>query len=481
MDYKEFSQKVKAKYPQYQDMDDLDLARRMVGKYPDQYSDVVFPDESQQQKPKRDRTFAEGFVQNVQNPFSQIARTVPPQFGGGLGILDAAMQPAANLFQAAGKVGTSVAENNPIGAVEGATRAASTLASAPFLPAIVGTGAVTSQLPESAQKVIGAPFNPAKTIGGENDINATIDNLIQGAASGVGLYKGIQSPTAFKGKRMKLAEKNILRSAPPKGEVNFNIQDDIKTFSPYLKEEAKKGFERGGQINRQTDVKINKSLNDFYNKYIQPQIDRAVNQDAEISLSSAKQKMQQTISAVDEVFEPNKKSAVEATIGRIPDKMTLKQANDWIKDLNAKTKKYENADAATQAQMVASNPALEAQISFKRALRDAIVDELENYGEFNTKQLRETYGSGARLRDLVHNNVLPAENQARQKILQYGGRATQSGIIENSLARLLGNTKEGEMRRGITRIGRYAENPPRPQVPNAELLNILFRNRLGGE
>lgn len=41
MDYKEFSSKIKAKYPQYNDMADDELARRMVEKYPE-YKDVTF-------------------------------------------------------------------------------------------------------------------------------------------------------------------------------------------------------------------------------------------------------------------------------------------------------------------------------------------------------------------------------------------------------------------------------------------------------
>jgi hypothetical protein len=47
MNYKEFSAKIKTKYPQYSDMDDADLANKMIAKYP-QYSDVTFDDIGQQ-------------------------------------------------------------------------------------------------------------------------------------------------------------------------------------------------------------------------------------------------------------------------------------------------------------------------------------------------------------------------------------------------------------------------------------------------
>jgi hypothetical protein len=45
MDYKEFAKRIKNKYPEYNDLEDLDLAKRVVKKYPE-YSDVTFPETS---------------------------------------------------------------------------------------------------------------------------------------------------------------------------------------------------------------------------------------------------------------------------------------------------------------------------------------------------------------------------------------------------------------------------------------------------
>ena len=45
MDYKEFSVRIKKKYPDYNDMDDLELAKKMVAKFPEDYSDIIFPEE----------------------------------------------------------------------------------------------------------------------------------------------------------------------------------------------------------------------------------------------------------------------------------------------------------------------------------------------------------------------------------------------------------------------------------------------------
>lgn len=42
MNYNEFAQRIKTKYPEYNDMDNRELAQKMVAKYPKEYSDVSF-------------------------------------------------------------------------------------------------------------------------------------------------------------------------------------------------------------------------------------------------------------------------------------------------------------------------------------------------------------------------------------------------------------------------------------------------------
>lgn len=51
MNYNEFSEKIKAKYPQYKDMDNKELAQKMVAKYP-QYGDITFNDVEQPKESK---------------------------------------------------------------------------------------------------------------------------------------------------------------------------------------------------------------------------------------------------------------------------------------------------------------------------------------------------------------------------------------------------------------------------------------------
>lgn len=40
LNYQQFSQQIKAKYPQYQNMDDMTLAQKMVQKYPEYQKQV---------------------------------------------------------------------------------------------------------------------------------------------------------------------------------------------------------------------------------------------------------------------------------------------------------------------------------------------------------------------------------------------------------------------------------------------------------
>ena len=52
MNYKQFSQNIKNKYPQYQDIDDLELANKMIAKYPQYQEQVEFDDVIEQAQPE---------------------------------------------------------------------------------------------------------------------------------------------------------------------------------------------------------------------------------------------------------------------------------------------------------------------------------------------------------------------------------------------------------------------------------------------
>lgn len=94
MNYQEFAAKVKAKYPEYADMDDRELTDRVIKKYPEYKSQVTF--ETQQPAPSDKgalRTAAESFVNSPALPIA-----------GGVvgGVLGAPLGPGAMITAGAG-------------------------------------------------------------------------------------------------------------------------------------------------------------------------------------------------------------------------------------------------------------------------------------------------------------------------------------------------------------------------------------------
>jgi hypothetical protein len=72
MNYTEFSKKIKTKYPQYADMDDYELAQKMVAKYPKQYNDVTF--DKVENKKGIDLT-PSGLMNTATNALYSVAKT----------------------------------------------------------------------------------------------------------------------------------------------------------------------------------------------------------------------------------------------------------------------------------------------------------------------------------------------------------------------------------------------------------------------
>lgn len=83
MNYNEFSEKIKAKYPQYKDMENRELAQKMVAKYP-QYGDITFDDVEQPKQSKGFDLTPSGMTRRL------AAATVAPFYGAktGQGIID---------------------------------------------------------------------------------------------------------------------------------------------------------------------------------------------------------------------------------------------------------------------------------------------------------------------------------------------------------------------------------------------------------
>ena len=65
MNYNEFANRIKEKYPEYNDMDNKELARKMVQKYPDDYSDVTFDEPLQNIQINEDGSLKQPLQGNV--------------------------------------------------------------------------------------------------------------------------------------------------------------------------------------------------------------------------------------------------------------------------------------------------------------------------------------------------------------------------------------------------------------------------------
>lgn len=96
MDYREFSAKIKSKYPDYADMDDRELAQKMVKKFPNDYSDVTFDAPATQKEPTPIRD-ALG-IDSTASIGTQVAQGASLPFRGTRGLAVAASQALPTLM-----------------------------------------------------------------------------------------------------------------------------------------------------------------------------------------------------------------------------------------------------------------------------------------------------------------------------------------------------------------------------------------------
>ena len=140
MNYNEFAQKIKTKYPQYADMDDLELTQKMIAKYPEYKEQVVFdkvekPQQTEYERIVNDNTLTkEQKAQAINDYFKKEQRNIQKErwgthaknFGGaGLEIASAAIpigggaKLATKLLPKAAPVVKNLASNVISGGVTG--------------------------------------------------------------------------------------------------------------------------------------------------------------------------------------------------------------------------------------------------------------------------------------------------------------------------------------------------------------------------
>ena len=84
LDYIEFSKKIKTKYPEYSDVDDLTLARKMVEKYPEYKNEVTFGDEPVKKKEVSQSIFDQGGFSSAMSKMAQNQPSVSSDSDNGI-------------------------------------------------------------------------------------------------------------------------------------------------------------------------------------------------------------------------------------------------------------------------------------------------------------------------------------------------------------------------------------------------------------
>lgn len=106
MNYKEFAQRVKTKYPEYADVDDKELSQRIIAKYPE-YSDVTFDEPTPQGQ--NNQYFSRENLPNVVSDFARPVLEVGGAVGGGVAGFASPVPGGAAMGGAAGYAGGKAA------------------------------------------------------------------------------------------------------------------------------------------------------------------------------------------------------------------------------------------------------------------------------------------------------------------------------------------------------------------------------------
>ena len=188
MDYNEFSEKIKQKYPQYQDIDNKELAQKMIAKYPEYKEQVTFDIETPpKEQPKGIDLTPAGFFKGSQDIVASVIAAPKTAEKKGVSLKDAYNQNRETLKQ--------YRKNNPT----------------PVQDLLVDTAAY-SLIPESKAVAPAARFisNVARyaTVPGALESLKQGKNPLVGGLIGTGIGAGVQAvlPPILKGTGAKLKE-----------------------------------------------------------------------------------------------------------------------------------------------------------------------------------------------------------------------------------------------------------------------------------
>lgn len=107
--------------------------------------------------------------------------------------------------------------------------------------------------------------------------------------------------------------------------------------------------------------------------------------------------------------EPRLAKMVEDYADSFNGKLSIKDLNDAVAELNAKTNAYQKALPEVKAMMENADPIISAKIRAVEAMRDELYGKLDELGNPEVRQLKKDYGSLKQIQTAIERKVVPAE------------------------------------------------------------------------
>lgn len=401
---------LRAKYPQYSNLDDYTLASKMVATYPqykDTFADIL-------NKGQNVPSHTEKFIQNLSTPFSKVAQSIAPNnpVVGAIGkTLDLPMGLATQFAKSSQQM---IGAKSVPQFLQGATGEAVGAASVPFLPALSAVNAVSQAVPavgnvlNKVSTPIQSIMNPQTETG--KATAGTLDNLLQYAILKNGqtiqdIPKNMVANRAAG--QIEKATSEIKKVAPPTTK-ELNYEPLLQRAEPYIAEQ-----QRLTPINpklpespiRQATNMVAEAKNSLWSKVEKPIQE---NKDLPIDNNYVAGQILQSIPDFIKRTEPKKAQAIadyaESFRG---EPISLGQANEYLKTLNAQAKAYEKATPVEKALMENGDPTVLAKVTAADALREEMLNTLPNGAD--VMELRKDYGSLAQVHKALERNIVKTE------------------------------------------------------------------------
>jgi hypothetical protein len=361
------------------------------------------------------------------------------------------------------------------------------------------------QGPENAQQTATALEEAGR--GASQILGGALVGGLANTPKGLG---GVESPSPIvRGLDMagkKLEESRIAKSAaeiehaaPPQPK-ELHYKEAIKRAQPYIAEAIKenpivRGKEELSPMRQASETVVEAKKNLWKNK-IQAQIDR--HPEAMINGREVGDAIRESVTEYTKTHEPATAQKVLDFAKTFDTELPLKQANDYIAELNARTSTYQRATPVEKATMETAHPNISAEVAAVEALRDAVYNRLGDFNEKGMAELKKDYGSLIQIQKAIDRNTVKADKQTGMNMGRFGtapgaamlgeagyfaakhapgalGVAGTVGLIRDIMIRR--GKINPSIKRGFNRLGKTSLAPPSAIEPNFELTEYSSTNK----